>query len=274
MAPLDNVMSRRQVDSEIEEVDGVIYEVWYVESEVDICTVGETAEQRIKFLTDFLSKLDAKHVGEATVTKLYQAGFQTLSALFKLKLEDLVTLSGFQKRSAERVVNAIQGALRNVPLARVAGASGVFGLGFGEKKIASVLARIPHLLEMNVPFTELCELLHTAGLQTTAPQFAERLSAFKQWLAQHPEITLTPVQQPASPVEKSLLNHTIVFSGFRNQELEARIVVKGGKVASAMSGKTTILVLKQLGTGKGKEQKAVEMGIEVLDADTFRSKYL
>jgi len=288
----------------LEEVDGKSYHVWYVESDVDICTIGETPEQRIKYLAEFLKKLDAKHVGEATVTKLYNAGFQTLHALFTMTPADMLKLPGFQARSAERTVNAIQGAIVNAPVARVAGASGVFGAGFGERKISSVLSKIPNLLELELPFGEMCELLHTAGLQTTAHQFAERLPAFKRWLLEHPQVTVSyaslnspvgsSVSSPSAPRQgamisestpsveatpsvassQSLAGEVIVFSGFRSRELEDKIVASGGRVASAISGKTTILILKQVGTGKGKEQDALERGIKVFDLASFQQQYV
>ena len=274
-------------DAVLQEVDGTLMYVWYVESDVDICTVGETPEQDIKVLAEFLKKMDAKHVGEATVTKLYQAGFQSLSSLLSLTVDDIVQVPGFQLLGATRIVQAIHGAISNVPLARLAGASGVFGAGFGERKISSVLAKIPDLLELDLPFSELCKLLNTAGLQTTAPHFAERLPAFKRWLREHPQVTVgVSVSSPAvpasmavsqvSPVSQpslSLKGEVIVLSGFRDKQLDEQIVARGGKTTSALSGKTTILVVKNLGTGNSKEQKASEMGIVVIDVDSFKEKY-
>jgi NAD-dependent DNA ligase len=319
MAPLG--ANKVPEDAVLEEVDGEQYHVWYVESDVDICTVGETGEQRIKFLAEFFKKLGCKHVGEATITKLYQAGHETLSSFFRMTVDDVKKVQGFQDKSATRVIEAIRDGIANVPLARLAGASGVFGAGFGERKISAVIQKLPNILELDLPFGEMCELLHSAGLQTTAPQFTERLPFFKRWLREHPQVTVSyvPTSSPASassvmnpstsgplewpadvvlnagkavshssvPVTKiaiapapeitlageSLSAETIVLSGFRSKELEDAITARGGRVTSAISGKTTILVVKTLGTGKGKEAKASEMGIRVLDLASFKQQY-
>lgn len=258
-----------------ETIDGEDYYVWSEQSTTDICVIGANADQEIKALLEFFQQLGAKYVGAATITKLYHAGYQSLSALFRLKVDDFKDIEGFQEKSASRVVEAIQGAITQAPLSRVMGACGVFGVGFGEKKIATILAKIPDLLDVERSFGELCTLLHTAGLQTTASQFAECLPKFKTWLQEHPEVTViqhNPVTTPVATLP-TLQAQSIVFSGVRNKDLEQAIIARGGKVATAISGKTTILIMKQTGTGTKKEQDALARGVEVITMEKFQKKY-
>jgi DNA ligase (NAD+) len=56
-----------------------------------------------------------------------------------------------------------------------------------------------------------------------------------------------------------------VFTGVRRADLEALIQEKGGKIGSGVSKNTSVLVMKAKGSGSSKEQKAIELGIRILD---------
>jgi len=73
-----------------------------------------------------------------------------------------------------------------------------------------------------------------------------------------------------------LANKKIVFSGFRDDDLAARIMAAGGKVTTAVSGLTNILVIKPDGKkGDAKLAKANALGsVEILLLDAFIAKYL
>jgi len=277
--------------AEIEQHGGENYFVWYEESAVDICTLEETEAQRIKALAEFCKKLDMKHVGEATVTKLYTAGYTTIHSLLTLTLEQVLAVEGFQLRGATRIIEAVRDAIADAPLELVAAASGVLGIGFGERKIRAVLDKIPTILELDLPLSDLVALLHDAGLQKTANLFASKLPALKRFLQAHPEIKIRTGEAPrsaraasvASPAtvaaseaspKESLAGKTVVFSGYRSKETEDQIRVHGGKVTTSVSGKTNILIVAKLDMGKAKENKAREMGVLVIEAEAFRARFL
>jgi NAD-dependent DNA ligase len=70
-----------------------------------------------------------------------------------------------------------------------------------------------------------------------------------------------------------LSNQVIVFSGFRDTDLELKIESLGGSIANSLSKKTTILVMKEIGTGSSKESKAKTYGTLVYDLDSFKEYY-
>ena len=74
----------------------------------------------------------------------------------------------------------------------------------------------------------------------------------------------------------SLEGKRVVFSGFRDKKLEQSIEEKGGKVTSAVSGLTNILVVKDLSDSSDKITKAKEKtnGIIIIQKDAFISKYI
>jgi len=70
-----------------------------------------------------------------------------------------------------------------------------------------------------------------------------------------------------------LANITVVFSGFRDKELEDFIVNNGGKVTGSVSSNTSILLYNAGEKSTGKYTKAVELGIDVLTKEEFEEKY-
>ena len=64
---------------------------------------------------------------------------------------------------------------------------------------------------------------------------------------------------------------TAVFLGVQDHELAAEISELGGRITSAMSSKTTILIVKDAQAVSSKIQKAQKMGIKVMDLQTFKN---
>ena len=71
-------------------------------------------------------------------------------------------------------------------------------------------------------------------------------------------------------------DETIVFSGFRDQELETKIKASGGRVTTAISKLTTIVIIKELtnkALGASKAVKAKELGIKLVTLAEFLNVY-
>jgi DNA ligase (NAD+) len=66
-----------------------------------------------------------------------------------------------------------------------------------------------------------------------------------------------------------LYGKQIVFTGFRNPSLEIKIESLGGEIGNSLSKKTSILVMKEKGSGSSKEKKAIEYGVEVMTVEEF-----
>jgi len=73
-------------------------------------------------------------------------------------------------------------------------------------------------------------------------------------------------------VGDGLAGQKICFSGIRDKELAAVIESQGGVVASSVSGKTTLLVTKDVNSTTGKPQKARDLGIEIIDIEEMRRR--
>ena len=56
-----------------------------------------------------------------------------------------------------------------------------------------------------------------------------------------------------------------MFTGYRNKALEEQIKNLGGKISSSVSKNTSYLVVKEAGSGSGKEKKALSLGVEIIE---------
>ena len=78
----------------------------------------------------------------------------------------------------------------------------------------------------------------------------------------------------SSSAKSTLTSLLVVFTGIRDKELEAEIESRGGKVSSAVSGKTKVVVAKDPEELTGKVKAAKELGIPVVDIETFKKEYI
>ena len=74
--------------------------------------------------------------------------------------------------------------------------------------------------------------------------------------------------------KQKLLNMKIVFTGFRNKELENEIIKNGGLIVNSVSGKTNILIVDKLESNSSKIIKAKQLKVDIVTEEQFRKKYL
>ena len=210
--------------------------------------------------------------GEATIEQLYQRNLaRTPSDLYQLRESQLLTLEGWKEKSARRFLQSVK-ASREVPFERVLFAVGIRFVGettardlarhFGSiealgaasleellavPEVGDVIARsVVSFFEDHDNRAEI-EALKTAGLHFSLDEAG---------------------QQTVSDKLKGL---SIVISGnfsISREDVKALIERNGGKNSSSVSGKTDYLLA---GTKPGPEKirKAQELGVAIIDEDTF-----
>ena len=70
-----------------------------------------------------------------------------------------------------------------------------------------------------------------------------------------------------------LKGQSIVITGFRNKDLEVLIKSEGGKIASGVTGNTTIVITKDVNSTSSKIKKAKQKKIPIMSVEQFRQKY-
>ena len=87
--------------------------------------------------------------------------------------------------------------------------------------------------------------------------------------------TQIKVSAPSPASSKPSLAHlTVVFTGMRDKDLETEIESRGGKISNSVSKKTSVVVAKDPSDETGKVKTAKELGVKVVDFETFRKTYI
>lgn len=249
----------------------------------------------IKQYTHFFNTIDVDGVSEGLIIRLFNAGKTSLNSLLSMTVEDILAsdVEGVKERSASKIVTAIQNAIEKIKTSGVNGlitlmtASGCFGAGFGNRRLKALIKAIPNLIKKNyIPKYE--EILDIDGFaEITALQFLEGLPKFWKFVEENgfndfiSSLKIQSLEQSSKTViskEKRtkytelFSGKTYVFSGFRNSEYESLIESYGGKVGSAVTKKTSVLVIKDSSdeSKKGKYEKAVELNIPVITLKDFK----
>jgi DNA ligase (NAD+) len=243
------------------------------DTHVDIVSVDENVEEKIKLLTFFFSAMDIKHVGEKTVEKLVEAGFDTLEKITKVEISELLQIKGFQVKTAERIYNNIKEGMKCANVAKILSASGVFGFGFAEKKIASLMVAIPNLLEIEKKENLVNEIMKVDGFSDiSAKRIVENLDKART-LIENLSIEQKVCEKKVNEINNDLQQMRVVFTGFRNKEMENTIVERGGKVMSSVSSKTTDLVMKDRESRTEKVTTAEKNGVVIHTIEEFKKKF-
>lgn len=231
---------------------------------------------QIKAIAHFFAKgLEVDGLGVGVAQQLYEAGYDTVAKVLRMKPSDYLAIDGWQAKKSQNVYQGIKDACNGADVVKVMAGSGMFGALIGTRKLDALRKARPKLFDFDHAYStrELTDLLlGVPGYQdkTSAPIIAN-LSKFSAWVSKLP---ITFKQPDVVKVAGSKLKgEAVCFTGVRSLETETAIVAQGGTIASGVNGKTTILVVKAKGSGSSKDQKAQELGIPIYTLEQFRTKY-
>lgn len=246
------------------------------ETRVDLRLVSKEGQREpdevvLKRMEHLVTTLDIANVGPGVLKKLHAAGIDTLAKLVHVTSAEIERVDGFQKTSALKIAQGIKQAVEDATWLKWMVASNAFGRGFGERKLAPVLEAFPDAVVRNKRVPSPSELESVPGFgKTTARQFVDHLPRFWAFMD---EIRVSVNQNPNPSTargESEWANKTVVFTGFRNKDWEKRIEAGGGKIATAVSSKTSLVVAIDPADGaSSKVARAKELGVRVIGKDAF-----
>jgi len=229
---------------------------------------GKNKEQDIKSYTYFMSKLDIGLVKESTIKKLYENGFDTLEKILKVKVDELVSLEGFQLKSATKIVENFQ-KIKDAECDLLLDASNILGRGFALKKIKLISQKYPLNKKADILKLTVDDLLKIDGIgYVNAKQFVENIKKFYEFLDKIGyKCDKEEVKKEVVNVKTVLKDKKFIFTGFRNKDWEKLITDSGGKVVTSISKTVDYLVVKNKTDKSGKIEKANELDIKILDME-------
>jgi DNA ligase (NAD+) len=240
------------------------------------CPNPNCPSRGLEALRHFVSRgaLDVDGVGEKLVARFWELGLvRRPSDLYRLTVDDLLPLEGFQRTSAENAIASID-ASRRRSFARV-----LFGLGIPHVGFVTAEAIARQIGSMDA--------LRTAGIQEieavegVGPIIADAVAA---WFADPDHaalvdelrdagLTMETPEDERVPAAGPLVGQSFVLTGTLERrsrdEAAEEIVARGGKVTGSVSKKTSYVVAGE--SPGSKLAKAESLGIPVLDEDAFEA---
>ncbi len=253
-----------------------------IKSENDVktlfCGNPHCTAKKIKSFTLFVSRdaMDVDGLSEMTIEKFIAKGMIHEPAdLFKLKRyrDEIVNMEGFGEKSFDNIIAATEKARHTSP-DRLLYALGVTGIGVANAK---VIARHCKNKWESIQDLSRDELLTIDGVGDV---LADGFRAFfndeeKRRMVED----LLEVLDIDESYEENLDNQvfagkTFVITGSLNNfanrdELVSVLEKAGAKVAGSVSSKTSYLVNNDITSNSGKNKKAKELGIPIIDEETL-----
>ncbi len=242
------------------------------------CTNSRCQAKQIKRFALFVSRdaLNIDGLSEATLEKFIAAGFvKELADLFHLDdhRETIVGMEGFGDRSYENLLNSVEAA-RNTTPERLLYSLGIPGIGSANAKVIAKACQRQWKKMTTLTKEELTEIDGIGDIMAEAyvKHFADEDKA-EEARAVAAEVQM---DQTVEETETFLDGITFVITGalthYENRDaLKGEIEKAGGKVAGSVSKKTGYLVNNDVNSTSGKNKKALELGIPIIDEETIKT---
>lgn len=242
------------------------------ESGIDIVQTDAHEDDgiQVELLTNFVVKIGVENIKAASVSSLYEAGYDDPVKLSKITLKQAQEVLGQAK--GKQLYEGMREALSDVYLPDLMVASNCFGRIIGITRCEAVYEAIPDIMDLSpAEVREQMEELK-GWSEKTIDQFMLGLKNFKA-LVKKMKVTIAEPEEDDGPEGDALEGEVVVFTGFRDAELEEEIENQSGVVGGSVSGKTTILLIKDKSFTSAKVDAARAKGIKILTAAEFRKKY-
>lgn len=245
-------------------------ELLHFEDEVALRCINPLCPAQIKEGLNHFASRDAMNItglGPAVVEKLFAAQLvEDVAGIYRLTVDDLLTLEGFKEKSAEKLYEAIQASKEN------SAEKLLFGLGIrhvGSKVSQILLQEFHDLDQLATADPERIASIDSLGMvvaESLKRYFAQEGS--KRLLQELKEagVNLTYLGEKVA-ADAALSGMTVVLTGklerLTRSEAKAKLESLGAKVTGSVSKKTDLVVA---GSDAGsKLTKAQELGIQVED---------
>ena len=251
------------------------------DTHIDIMLEDMTGNETVleKNITGFFKGLEVDGLGPGNVTRIINAGYNTVPKILNMKIEDFMKVDGFKLKSATKIYDSIQDKLKNASLLKLMSASNLFGRGFSEKKIELILDDYPTILISSEPKeVKIQKVSQIKGMALkSAESFVEKIPAFLAFLNEvhlMDKLNQSTLSKKIYDTNHPLFNKVIVFTGFRDNELQTGLANVGAKLGSSISKNTNILIVKdEISKDTGKALEAQKLDIPIMTREDFLNKY-
>jgi len=242
--------------------------------------------------------LDIEGMGTQIVDALVESGkVSTVADLFELTEKSLLEVPRLGPSNATKILAQIDKA-RSLPLARIVTALGIRGTGramsrriaanFGTmdairsatvEQMAEVEGigpvKAPSIVEELVELAPVIDTMAGLGVVSARNDAPTPPSSVEGAAPVSPVAGATPSTLPLAGMSVCVTGGMSgALAGMSRNEVNELIESLGGRAASSVSAKTSLLLTDDPESGTGKAKKARELGVEIVSPDKFAGRYM
>ena len=253
------------------------------DTQVDILLKNIDSDETVKekVITGFFKGIGVEGLGSGNVIRIIEAGFDTISKIIKMSINDFLLVDGFKDKTASKLYNGINEKINSVSLVTLMSASNLFGRGFNEKRLELIMESYPNvLLSKESNSQKINKISSIKGMgEKTSEAFVHGISDFIKFIY---EAGLNSKLLPSNSTEKKpivneshpLFGKTIVMTGFRDTNIQDALKNVGAKLGASVSKNTFLVLVKDLSEDTGKAEDAKKNGVPLMTPEVFKEKYL
>jgi len=212
---------------------------------------------KLRRLIQFFSALSIEFISHRSLEKLFSAGFTTPESIITAKVQDIQAIVG--EVNGRKGMISLSNKLTNIKPWILAGAHPAFGRGIGQQKLKKVFDQYHQILDLTLD-----QLVAVEGIEiNTAKKIKASEDEYKKFLKAIDGFYSLDNKVDNKVITGELVGEYIVFTGFRDAELQAKLEAAGAEVGNSKS-KMTILVAKDPNSNSSKLRQAIDKGIKVI----------
>jgi DNA ligase (NAD+) len=249
------------------------------DNEVEAIIDDNTDLPMEKVMLQFFNQFEIDGMKEGVINRLIDAGFNTLNDIFRLSVEALLDIEGFQIKSSTKLIKQIHEKILTPEhsIEKLMVASNCFP-HFGLKKMKMITLHFPpkQILDGKLQAHELVEIDGMGEISAT--EFLKYLPHFIHWLSEHSKLKVKMTKNKLPSQHSKVSQHTFIvskkfcFTGFRDKELQEFVELNGGTISTGVSKNTSYVVAKDISESSSKLIKAQTLGVPILSLEEFKSK--
>ena len=245
------------------------------------CTNPNCKAQQVLSISHYVSRdaVNIEGLSEETINKFVEKGFLSnytdLYNLYKFK-DEIISMEGFGEKSFSNLIESIEKS-KVVMLPNFIYALGINHIGLSNAKLLCKTVNNDIEKIKNITAEELVSIdgfgeiiAHSIFSYFHNEENIKLLDKVLMYLK---------IEKEELNMEQSLNAMTFVITGdvehFKNRnELKAKIESMGGKVTGSVTKKTNYLINNDLFSESSKNQKAKELGVQIISENQFIEKFL
>ena len=244
------------------------------------CNNRDCAAKHVKSFSHFVSRdaMDVEGLSEMTVEKFVSIGIIKEPAdIFKLSQHEdqIVSMDGFGKKSFDNLIESTERAKKTTP-DKFLYSLGIPGIGSANAKVIAKACKNDWDTIQNLKVEELTEIEGVGDILAKGFRDFFDDKTNKRIVEDLLEVIELDQEYKVDESAMFLEGLTFVITGSLNHysnrdELTSVLEKSGAKVAGSVSSKTSYLINNDVSSNSGKNKKAKELGIPIIDEDTIRN---